>query len=140
MKSSQFVRLLLAGIAGAVVSPNLHADVEVLISGGNASSSVLFDRATNLFGGTFTSTYGLNSSTVRTYAGHIPGYSGLGTVTLDFVLNGAVGGLLDISQGLPEAAANGNNLVPTFVDSSTSPDAVGVNPAQFTALPTYVVP
>jgi hypothetical protein len=140
MKSSQLVRLLLAGIAGVVVSPNLHADVEVLISGGNASSSVLFDRATNLFGGAFTATYGLSSSTVRTYAGHIPGYSGLGVVTLDFVLNGAVGGLLDISQGLPEATANGNNLVPTLVDSSTSPDAVGVNPAQFTALPTYVVP
>jgi hypothetical protein len=140
MKKSQLIRLLVAGAAGIVLSPNLHADVEILISGGNASSSVLFDRATNLFNGTFSATYGLSSSTVRTYVGQIPGYSGLGNVTLDFVLNGAVGGLLDISEGNPESTAGGNSLVPTVVDSSTSPDVVGVDPSQFTALPTYVVP
>ena len=136
-KLSQFVAAG-AALAGLIAPSQLRADVEILISGGNASSSVLFDRATNLFGGTFTSTAGLSSSTVRTYAGSLPG---LGTVTLDFVLNGAVGGLLDISQGNPETAANGHSLVPTVVDSSTSPDVVGVDPTQFSPpLPTYAVP
>ena len=129
-----------AALAGLIVPAPVHADVEILISGGNASSSVLFDRATNLFGGTFTSTAGLSSSTVRTYAGHIASLPGLGVVTLDFVLNGAVGGLLDISQGNLETTATGGSLVPTLVDSSSSPDVVGVDPSQFTTLPTYVVP
>jgi hypothetical protein len=142
MKRFSLYKSLVAGFvfAGLAVTPSLRADVEVLLSGGNASSSVLFDRATNLFGGTFTQVYGASSSTVRTYVGTIPGQTGLGTVTLDYVLNGAVGGLIDISQGNPETTAAGNSLVPTAVDSSTSPDVVGVNPALFTALPTYAVP
>ena len=38
MKSSKFVRQLLARISRAVVSPKLHADAKVLISRGNASN------------------------------------------------------------------------------------------------------
>ena len=69
-----------------------------------------------------------------------PGAPIWATATLDFVLNGAVGGLIDISQGNPETTAAGGSLVPTVVDSSTSPDVVGVSPGQFTSLPTYIVP
>jgi len=142
MKTSKIGQFMAAGaaLAGLIAPLQVHADVEILISGGNASSSVLFDRATNLFNGTFTSTAGLSSSTVRTYAGHISSLPGLGVVTLDFVLNGAVGGLLDISQNNLETTATGGSLVPTLVDSSASPDVVGVDPSQFTTLPTYVVP
>jgi len=142
MKEFNIKKSIVTGLvfAGLAVASSVHADVEVLISGGNASSSVLFDRATNLFGGTFTHVYGGSSSTVRTYVGTIPGQPGLGTVTLDLVLNGAVGGLIDISQGNPETTAAGNSLVPTVVDSSTSPDVVGVNPSLFSSLPTYIVP
>ena len=142
MKNISLKKFIIAGVTlgGLLLQPSLRANVEVLISGGNASSTVLFDRATNLFGGTFTSVYGASSSTTRTYVGSIPGYSGLGTVTLDIVLNGAVGGLKDIAQGNPETTAAGNSLVPTVVDSSTSPDVVGVNPLLFNAQPTYVVP
>jgi hypothetical protein len=142
MKTSYSRKIVAAGalVAGLAFAPTLRADVEVLVSGGNASSSVLFDRATNFFGGTFTAVYGASSSTVRTYVGTVPGNPGLGSVTLDFVLNGAVGGLLDISENNPETTAAGTNLVPTVVDSSTSPNAVAVDPSQFTALPTYAVP
>jgi len=144
-----FKKMILAGvIAGAIYfSPKAKADVELVISGGNASSSILFDRATNLFGGTanFIATFNTSSSTVRTYKGTIPGYTtgnatNLGTVTLDLILNGAIGGLTDIVAQNPETTAAGSNLPPTVADSSTSPGAVGLDPSVLTALPVYVVP
>ena len=60
MKASKFSQFMAAGaaLAGLIAPLQVHADVEILISGGNASSSVLFDGATNLFGGAFTSTAG----------------------------------------------------------------------------------
>ena len=139
LKKLVAVGLTLAGVA---FTPNLHADVELLLSGGSASSGVIFDRATNLFGGSFSATYGTSSSTTRTYVGTIPGYAGLGNVTLDINLNvGAVGGLNDISVGNPEPVAGpSGNFTPTVIDSSASPDVTGVDPSQFTALPTYIVP
>lgn len=142
MKKLNLKKIIAVGLtlAGVSFTPNLRADVEVLVSGGNASSSVLFDRATNIFGGSFTSVSGASSSTIRTYVGTLTNNPGLGTVTLDFNLSGAVGGLLDISTGNPETRAQGGTFVPTVVDSSASPDVVGVDPSQFTSLATYVVP
>jgi hypothetical protein len=147
MKTISLKKIIALGLtlAGVAFIPSLHAQTKILISGGNASSGVLFDRATNLFGGTFTATYGTSSSTIRTYQGNIPGYPGLGSVTLYFNLSGAVGGLIDISQGNPETTAAGSpdaSFIPTVVDSSASPEASGVDASQFstTTLPTYVVP
>lgn len=140
--------LILAGlaVAGLSAAPELRANVEVIIAGGNASSAILFDRATNLFGGTFSATYGLSSSTVRTYVGAIPGYTtgnttNLGTVTLDFVLNGAVQGLQDLEAGNPQTTAGGSTtLPPTLVDSSSTPQAAEVDPTILNSEPVYVVP
>jgi len=147
MKIPLLNQLLLAGAAAAALAltPAARADVELIISGGNASSSILFDRATNLFGGAFTATFGTSSSTVRTYEGTIPGFTtgnatNLGTVTLDFILNGAIGGLTDIEAQNPETTAAGTNLPPNVVDSSTSPGAVGLDPSVLSSLPVYVVP
>ena len=145
MKIPLFNQLILAGVTAAALAltPAAHADVELILSGGNASSSILFDRATNLFGGSgnITAAYGLSSSTVRTYQGQIPGYANLGTVTLDFILNGAIGGLTDLENQNPETTAAGTNtLPPTVVDSSTSPGAVGLDASVLNALPVYVVP
>jgi hypothetical protein len=143
MKISAFKKLILTGttVSALALTPQLHANVELIISGGNASSSVLFERATNLFGGTFTGTFGLSSSTVRTYQGTIASQPTLGTVTLDFILNGAVGALQDIENQNPETTAAGTNtLPPTVVDSSTSPGAVGLNASVLTGLHVYVVP
>lgn len=139
---------------GAVVTalgliPNLHAatPVEVFVEGGSASQNVLYDRATNLFaGGSFTST-GNGKSTVRQFVGTSgnPALSGL-SITLDInVANGAIAGLQSLVNQTPgpgDTNISGVGVVPTFVDSATSPEAIGIDSvaANLTALPTYVVP
>jgi len=151
MKKSKLNKLFIAvGIvfAGLAFQPNLHAAVSVFIEGGSASQSVLFDRATNLFaGGSFTST-GTGASTVRRFQGSSlnPTLSGYGTITLDInVANGAINGLLALVN--QNADANDTNVlgvqtIPTFVDSATTPEAVGIDSvaANLTEYPTYVVP
>ncbi len=143
MKLSPFKQYLLTGatLAGLSLVPSLRADTKVVIAGGNASSAILFDRATNVLNGGAITVYGLSSPIVRSYVGTISGQPGLGTVTIDYVLNGAVGGLQDIEAGNPQTTASGNNtLPPTLVDSSTTPGAVALDPSVLTGLPVYVVP
>jgi len=143
MKVSPFKYLVLSSVtlAGLFLTPSLRADTEVVIAGGNASSAILYDRATNVLNGGVVTAFGLSSSIVRSYQGTIASQPGLGTVTIDFVLNGAVGGLQDIEAGNPQTTASGNNtLPPTLVDSSTSPGAVALDPSVLTSLPVYVVP
>ena len=108
---------------------------------------MLYDRATNLFaGGSFTST-GTGKSTVREFVGTsgnaaLSGYN----ITLDInVANGAIAGLqalVNQSAGAGDTNVLGVQTVPTFVDSATSPDAIGIDSvaANLTAYPTYVVP
>jgi len=145
MKTLRLKKLLVAtgiALAGLALTPNLRAQVEIFIVGGNASSSVLFDRATNFFNGGFT-VVGGSSSQVRTYSGtNLTLTPSLGAITIDINLLGAVGGLEDLVNQTTETNASGVSLVPTVVDSSTSPDAIGINSvaANFSALPTYVVP
>ena len=105
----------------------------VFLEGGSASQSMLYDRATNLFaGGTFTAT-GTASSTVRRFQGTSlnPLLSGYGTITLDInVANGAIAGLQAlVNQAAGPADTNvlGVPTVPTFVDSATSPEAIGID-------------
>jgi len=131
-------------VAGLVCATKLPAAVEVFVVGGNASSSVLFDRATNILSGGITAIYGGSSSTVRTYVGSSTNaaLAGYGTITLDFNLLGAVGGLNDLVNGTTETNALGTALQVTLVDSATSPEAVGIDSvaANFSILQTYVVP
>jgi len=135
-------------LAGAAFTPSLHATVSVFVEGGSASQSVLYDRATNLFaGGSFTST-GTGSSTVRRFQGTSlnPNLSGLGTITLDInVANGAIAGLqalVNQTAGPADTNILGQTTVPTFVDSATSPEAIGIDSvaANLSAYLTYVVP
>ncbi len=139
---------LSAAVAALAFIPNLHAAVSVFIEGGSASQSVLYDRATNLFaGGTFTST-GTGSSTVRRFQGTSlnPLLSGYGTITLDInVANGAIAGLqalVNQTAGAADTNSAGVPTVPTFVDSATSPEAIGIDSvaANLSAYQTYVVP
>jgi hypothetical protein len=135
--------------AGLTAAPTVHAGVEVFLVGGSASQSVLYDRATNLFsGGTGFTVKGGGSSAIAQFSGTSanPALSGFGTITLDInINNGAVDGL----QALVNQSANADDTnysspsipqVPTFVDSATSPEAVGVSSVNLKALPTYVVP
>ena len=135
-------------LAGLAFNSTLQADVSVFIEGGSASQSVLYDRATNLFaGGTFTNT-GTGSSTVRQFSGTSlnPALSGYGTITLGInVANGAIAGLQSLvnqSPGPGDTNVYGVPTVPTFVDSATSPDAIGISSSanNLVGLPTYVVP
>jgi len=150
MKTSSLKKniVLSAAIAALASLPNLHAAVTVTIEGGSASQSVLYDRATNLFaGGTLTVT-GAASSAVRRFVGTSTNalLSGYGTITLDInVNNGAVNGLQALANqtaGTGDTNILGVPVVPTFVDSATSPEAVGIDSvaAHFNSYPTYVVP
>jgi hypothetical protein len=145
-------KIIIAGLAfaGLAITPHLRANVEVFLVGGSASQSVIYDRATNFFsGGTGFTVKGGGSSAIAQFSGTSTNsaVSGFGTITIDVnVNNGAIDGL----QALTSQIANSDDTnfssgpltpqVPTFVDSATSPDVVGVSSANLTPLPTYVVP
>lgn len=136
-------------ISSLALLPSARANVEVFLVGGSASQNVIYDRATNLFsGGTLTVTGG-GSSAVAQFTGTSanPALAGFGTITLDInINNGAIDGL----QAVTSQVANPDDTnyssgalspqVPTFVDSATTPEAVGYSSAGLTELPTYVVP
>lgn len=136
-------------IASLATTPTLRAAVQVFLSGGSASSSVIYDRATNLFNGGTLTVKGAGSSFVAQFQGTSTNalISGYGTITLDINLNnGAINGLTALKNQVAypnDTNYTGGSLtpqVPTFVDSATTPDVVGINSSGFTALPTYVVP
>lgn len=128
-------------LAGLAVIPQVHADVEVLFAGGNASQTVLYDRVTNVLSGGISGVWiSPTNSTVRTYQGTINGQPGLGTVTIDFSLLGAVLGFQDLANQTSENTALTNSVVPTVAVSSTSPEAVAIDPTPFVQNRTLVVP
>lgn len=150
MKTSSLKKSIALGAAIAALgfTSNLHAAVTVFIEGGSASQNILYDRATNLFaGGAFTST-GSQSSTVRRFQGSSlnPNLTGYNPITLDInVANGAINGLIALvnqTADVNDTNVLGAQVVPTFVDSATTPEAVGIDSvaANLTELPTYVVP
>ena len=146
MKTSILKNHFLAGltVAGLTLAPHARANVEVFIEGGSASSGVLYQLATNILNGGTITVSGVNNSVVRTYSGTstLPSLSGYGTITIDFNLNGAVGGLQNLTGQTTDTNILGSSIVPVLVDSATSPEAVGLNSttAHLSALPTYVVP
>ena len=145
MKKLKMKQFVAAGIvlAGLALAPGGRADVEIFLAGGNASQNIIYDRITNILSGGITS-YSVSStnSTVRRFVGTIasgPG-SGLGTITIDTSLLGAVQGLQDVGVN-SETLAAGGSAVPTVAVSSTSPGAVAVNGSVLTRVgPTLVAP
>ena len=128
-------------LVGFTLVPNVHADVEVLFAGGNASQTVLYDRVTNILTGGISGVWiSPTNATVRTYRGTITSQPGLGTVTIDFSLLGAVGGFQDLATQTAENTALTNSLAPTVAVSSTSPEAVAIDPTPFVQTKTLVVP
>ena len=150
MKTSSLKKsfALSAAVAALAFTSNLPAAVSVFIEGGSASQSVIYDRATNLFAGGTLTVSGAASSPVRRFVGTSTNalLSGYGTITLDINLNnGAVAGLqalVNQTAGPNDTNILGVPTVPTFVDSATSPEAVGIDSvaANLNAYPTYVVP
>jgi hypothetical protein len=134
--------LPIAALVALGLASDLRAQTSVFFAGGNASQTVLYDRATNILNGSSPSlsvVISPTNSTVRTYTGSIDGETGLGTVTINFSLLGAVQGLQDVGQN-SEIVASGGSLVPTVAVSSTDPVAVGIDPTPFTQVRTLVVP
>lgn len=152
MKASRITKkIIVAGLAlaGLAYTPWLRADVEVFLVGGSASQSVIYDRATNFFTPGSLAVIGGGSAAVAQFSGTPTNtaLSGAGKVTIDINLNnGAIDGLSALASQVANADdtnyASGPSTpkVPTFVDSATSPEAVGFSSADLTALPTYVVP
>lgn len=130
-------------VAGLVLAPKLHAQAltEVTFSGGNASSSVLWDRVTNQFQNVVT-VGSTASSVVRSFQGYLSSLPGSSpNVQIDFILNGAVGGLQDITYANTETNALGvSTNVPVIVVSSTSPEAVGLSSGSFNEVKTLIAP
>jgi hypothetical protein len=134
--------LLFAGLA-SVNSSRAQSLTEVVISGGNASSAWVWNQVTNFFGGAGTVKLvgATSSSTVRSFQGYLASLPGSSpNVQLDFILNGAVGGLQDITYGNVETNAQGNANVPTLVISSTTPEAVGLSSAPFAEVKSLIAP
>lgn len=153
MKTSSIKKYIALGLtlAGAAFTPSVQAGNELFIEGGSASSTVLFDRATNFFtasGGTLTSATFNSGSTVAQFTGNSlnPTVSGLNPITIDInIANGAVAGLnaLITQQTAPGDTNLSGLQIPDLVDSATQPSSVGitgVNLGHLIAQPTYVVP
>jgi len=153
MKTSKLGKIFAAGaLFAGLALPDLHAAVTVFVEGGSASQSILYDRATNFFtasGGSLTSVVGSGTNTVSRFTGNVGASSplfSLNPITIDInVANGAIAGLVALVNQSPSAGDTnvlGVPTVPTFVDSATSPEAVGIDSvaANLTAYQTYVVP
>jgi hypothetical protein len=146
MKTFKLNKIIAVGVAlaGLAFISNLRANTEVFFVGGNASQNVLYDRVTNVLNGTspsLTVTISPTNSTVRTYVGSISGQPGLGTVTIDFSLLGAVAGLQDLNNLHNEVTALTNTTItPTVAVSSTSPEAVALSSSPFHEEKTQVDP
>jgi hypothetical protein len=145
MKNIKLKNHVVAGLAlaGLALAPNLRAQslTEVTVSGGNASSSVLWYQVTNQFANVVT-VGSTSSSTVRSFQGYLSSLPGTSpNVQLDFILNGAVGGLQDITyQNVETNALGAATNVPVLVVSSTSPEAVGLSSSIFTEKKTLIAP
>jgi hypothetical protein len=144
MKTTSLKQIVATGIAlaGLAFIQNLRADTEVEFVGGNASQTVLYDRVTNILTGGITQfVVSPTNSTVRSYVGTIASQPGLGTVTIDFSLLGAVGGLQDlVSQQNERTALTNTTITPTVGVSSTTPEAVALSSSPFVEQKTLVVP
>lgn len=135
--------LTAAAVTTAALTWFGQADTTVLITGGNASKGVLFDRAEALLGANnFTKINGTNTS-IRTYIAKAAlggANSALGKITIHFVLNGAAQGLSDVLAQNPITTANNVSLTSPVAVSSVQPDTIGIDPSLFTVKPTAVVP
>jgi hypothetical protein len=131
-------------LGGLALVSGLRAQslTEVTFSGGNASSSVIWYQFTNQFQNAVQLTGPDTSSTVHSYQGYLSSLPGSSpNVQIDFILNGAVGGLQDITYGNVETNALGiATNVPVIVVSSTTPEAVGLSSSIFTETKTLVAP
>ena len=132
-------KLALAAVLGGLGSATLQAQVtHIVFVGGNATSKLIQDRWSTLFGGALT-TNPTNTSLIFRYTGStVPGV--VGTVTADFNLTGGAGAVLDLKNGTPVTLQDNTKAPPTAVVSAVAPETIGVDSSVFTSLESVVVP
>jgi hypothetical protein len=136
---TNLVKLILAGIAGAMLTPALQAQTSIFFVGGNASVKVIQNRWSTLFGGTLTAN-STNANIFRYSGSSIPGHSEVGTVTADFNLTGGAGAILDLQNANTEVNYNNAPETPVAAISATAAETVGIDGTQFDETQTLVVP
>jgi hypothetical protein len=138
MKSASLKLLVAFGLAGLALTSTLCADVTLVMDGGNASRSVLFDRASNILSGY---TVVVKDANTRSYInGTLIGNPGLGLVTIHFAQNGATLGLANLRDQAAELLATNGSAAPQITLSGASPETVGIDGSIFNSQPTFVVP
>lgn len=132
---------LLAGLSAAACLLIARADVTLVVTGGNASKNVIFDRTQALLTGYTKSGSGnVVSYKNGTSSGLNTNLNGLGNITIHYVLNGAAGGIQDLLAQNPVATASGGNVVAQVAVSSTAPETIGIDSTPFTQTQTLVIP
>ena len=141
------LKKLIAGLAfaGLIAVPQLHASVDVVIDGGNASRTLLFDRASNVLSGF---TVYIKDANTRSYiGGTLISNPGLGVVNLHFAQNRATGGLQNLRDDATDplayflnGASGSSNGAPSLSVSGAYPATIGINGSIFNSTPTLVVP
>ena len=135
----KLLQLLSAGVLGASLLTSAKADVTLVITGGNASRAVQYDRANFLLSGK-TVVNGPNSN-IRSYVGGtLVGQPGLGIVNIHFILNGASQGIIDLRD--QNLITNAQNALVTaqLAVTGNAPETIGINGNIFTSHLSLVVP
>jgi hypothetical protein len=119
---------ILAGIAGILLAPALHAaTVNIVTVGGNASINLVRDRLTNSVGGLLpnaTVTYNSTNSLIFRVVGV---YGGSTNVTWDFNLTGGSAAILDIANQNHVTLADNTTAIPVNAITIVAPETVGIN-------------
>ena len=130
---------VLAVATGTLLVQSVVADVTLVVTGGNASRNVAYERAESILTGATKVTS--SNSNLRSYKnGNLVGNPGIGKVTIHFVLNGAAQGLIDLKAQNSVATIQDGNLTPQLAISGTFPETIGLDSAAFTSQRTLVVP
>jgi hypothetical protein len=147
MKLPSLNHYLSASLAaiGLIAVPQIHASVDVVIDGGNASRSVLYENASNILSGY--TVYVKDANTRSFVGGTLISQPALGTVNLHFALNGATAGLQNLRDLTSDSLAyylNGSsgatNGVPQLTVSGAFPASIGIDGSIFNYSRTLVVP
>jgi hypothetical protein len=121
-------KTILAGVAGILLAPALHAaNVNIVTVGGNASIKLVQDRLTNSVGGLLpggTITYNATNTLIFRAVGV---YGGTTNVTWDFNFTGGAAAILDIANQNPVRLADNTAAIPINAISIVAPETVGIN-------------
>jgi hypothetical protein len=130
-----FKKLILAGIAGALLAPAVQAtSVNFLTVGGNASIKLIQDRLQNFFGLT------LANNSTNSLIFRASGTWGGTNITWDFNFTGGAGAINDIAQGNHITRQDNSTAIPVSAISIEAPETEGIDSTPFQQDYTLVAP